>query len=218
MFSVTDSVENTSGRAVTLAPYALVARHGLPKTANYSVLHEGFVGVIGDGGVAGVQIRQDREGGRARARPSRASAAGSASPTNIGRRPSFRTRALPIEAQLFRARRERRAEELSRRFRRRHAKTLAPGASTDVTTPGVRRRQGSRHARQLSERSRGSRNSTCLIDWGWFYFITRPMFRLLDFLYKFTGNFGVAILIDHGDRQGRCSSRSPTAAIARWRR
>ncbi|MDQ6869380.1 MAG: membrane protein insertase YidC, partial [Pseudomonadota bacterium] len=33
-----------------------------------------------------------------------------------------------------------------------------------------------------------------LIDWGWFYFITRPMFRLLDLIYKFVGNFGVAIL------------------------
>ncbi len=33
-----------------------------------------------------------------------------------------------------------------------------------------------------------------LIDWGWFYFITKPMFRLLDFIYKFTGNFGIAIL------------------------
>ena len=34
-----------------------------------------------------------------------------------------------------------------------------------------------------------------LIDWGWFYFITRPMFHLLDFLFNLFGNFGVAILI-----------------------
>ena len=34
-----------------------------------------------------------------------------------------------------------------------------------------------------------------LIDWGWFFFITRPMFHLIDFLYNFFGNFGVAILV-----------------------
>src|SRR5262249_48986091 len=34
-----------------------------------------------------------------------------------------------------------------------------------------------------------------LIDWGWFYFITKPMFWSIDWLYKFSGNFGVAILL-----------------------
>ena len=34
-----------------------------------------------------------------------------------------------------------------------------------------------------------------LISWGWFYFITKPMFVALDWLYKFTGNFGIAILL-----------------------
>ena len=34
-----------------------------------------------------------------------------------------------------------------------------------------------------------------LIDWGWFYFITKPMFLALDFFYHLIGNFGVAILL-----------------------
>src|SRR5262249_25883706 len=34
-----------------------------------------------------------------------------------------------------------------------------------------------------------------LIDWGWFYFITKPMFLALDFFYRFFGNFGVSILL-----------------------
>src|SRR5262249_41641835 len=33
-----------------------------------------------------------------------------------------------------------------------------------------------------------------LIDWGWFYFITKPMFWAIDWLYKFLGNFGLSIL------------------------
>ncbi len=34
-----------------------------------------------------------------------------------------------------------------------------------------------------------------LIDWGWFYFITKPMFLALDFFYRLFGNFGIAILL-----------------------
>ena len=34
-----------------------------------------------------------------------------------------------------------------------------------------------------------------LIDWGWFYFLTKPLFYALDYFYKLVGNFGVAILI-----------------------
>lgn len=34
-----------------------------------------------------------------------------------------------------------------------------------------------------------------LIDWGWFYFLTKPMFKLMDFFFRQVGNFGVAILL-----------------------
>src|SRR3712207_8912568 len=38
------------------------------------------------------------------------------------------------------------------------------------------------------------RSLELLIDWGWFYFITKPMFKLIDWLYRLLGNFGLAIL------------------------
>ena len=34
-----------------------------------------------------------------------------------------------------------------------------------------------------------------VIDWGWFYFFTKPLFFLIDYLFKMTGNFGVAIIL-----------------------
>jgi YidC/Oxa1 family membrane protein insertase len=34
-----------------------------------------------------------------------------------------------------------------------------------------------------------------LIDWGWFYFITKPLFWALDFFYHLFGNFGISILV-----------------------
>jgi YidC/Oxa1 family membrane protein insertase len=34
-----------------------------------------------------------------------------------------------------------------------------------------------------------------LIDWGWFYFITKPLFFVIDYIYHVVGNFGLAILL-----------------------
>ena len=34
-----------------------------------------------------------------------------------------------------------------------------------------------------------------VIDWGWFYFFTKPLFFIIDYLFKFSGNFGLAIVI-----------------------
>ena len=33
------------------------------------------------------------------------------------------------------------------------------------------------------------------IDWGWFYFLTKPLFYIIYYLFELTGNFGVAIII-----------------------
>ena len=50
MFTITDSVVNSGAAAATVQSYGLILRHGRPNIAGYSVLHEGFVGVItGDG-------------------------------------------------------------------------------------------------------------------------------------------------------------------------
>ena len=33
------------------------------------------------------------------------------------------------------------------------------------------------------------------IDWGWFYFIVNQLFFLIDYFFKLTGNFGIAIIL-----------------------
>jgi YidC/Oxa1 family membrane protein insertase len=46
MFTITDSVANTSDKPVTLKPFADISRWGEPVLLNYSILHEGPVGVL----------------------------------------------------------------------------------------------------------------------------------------------------------------------------
>ncbi len=48
LFTVADEVENKSGADVTLHPYALISRHGMPVVQGYYILHEGLIGVLGD--------------------------------------------------------------------------------------------------------------------------------------------------------------------------
>jgi YidC/Oxa1 family membrane protein insertase len=45
------------------------------------------------------------------------------------------------------------------------------------------------------EKQLGLNKFELLIDWGWFYFITKPMFWSIDWIYRHVGNFGVAILL-----------------------
>ena len=41
----------------------------------------------------------------------------------------------------------------------------------------------------------GIKRFDLVIDWGWFYFFTKPLFKMMEFFYHWTGNFGFAILI-----------------------
>ena len=51
LFTAKDEVKNTGTAPVSLHPYALISRHGTPKTEGYYILHEGLIGVIGDQGL-----------------------------------------------------------------------------------------------------------------------------------------------------------------------
>ncbi len=84
MFTVKDAVTNSGAAPVNLLPYALISRHGTPVTSNYSVLHEGLVGEIGDNRETDITYASHGQGDGWTPGPSTAPAAGSASPTSTG--------------------------------------------------------------------------------------------------------------------------------------
>ena len=73
-------------------------------------------------------------------------------------------------------------------------KTVAPGATVETTT---RVFAGAKEVSTIDNYGAklGIKKFDLMIDWGWFYFITKPLFLLIDMIYKLVGNFGVAILI-----------------------
>ena len=70
----------------------------------------------------------------------------------------------------------------------------APGASA---TSEARLFAGAKEVAAISgyETNLGIKRFDLMIDWGWFYFITKPMFHLMDYFFHLVGNFGVAILL-----------------------
>ena len=74
------------------------------------------------------------------------------------------------------------------------ARTVAPGGKAQSDS---RLFAGAKEVAAVDtyERTAGIKRFDLLIDWGWFYFITKPLFKVLDYFFRLFGNFGVAILI-----------------------
>ena len=191
MFTVADSVANKGAAAATVRPYGLVLRHGKPTVAGYAVLHEGFVGVIGDGGVQEVTYANiDKATGKTNAY--------SGPGGWLGFTDKYWGTAIipdqtePIQAR-FSARGDAQPEDYQADFVG-PEKAVAPGETVEIST---RVFAGAKEVSTIDNYGTklGIKKFDLMIDWGWFYFITKPLFLLIDAIYKFVGNFGVAILI-----------------------
>jgi YidC/Oxa1 family membrane protein insertase len=191
MFTITDSVVNSGGAPATVQPFALILRHGKPNVAGYSVLHEGFVGVIGDGGVQEVTYSGiEKETGKVRAFKGDGGWLGFTD--KYWGSAVIPDQTAPIEAR-FSASGTVQPVDYQADFLGAE-QTVAPGAAFETTT---RVFAGAKEVSTIDNYASklAIKKFDLMIDWGWFYFITKPLFLLIDAIYRFVGNFGVAILI-----------------------
>jgi len=191
MFTITDSVANSGGAPATVQPFALILRHGKPNVAGYSVLHEGFVGVIGDGGVQEVTYAGiEKDTGKVRAFKGDGGWLGFTD--KYWGSAVIPEQTAPIDAR-FSASGSVQPEDYQADFLGAE-QTVAPGAAFETTT---RLFAGAKEVSTIDNYASrlGIKKFDLMIDWGWFYFITKPLFLLIDAIYRWVGNFGVAILI-----------------------
>ncbi len=191
MFTIADSVENKTAAPITLFPYGLVSRHGKPVTSNYAVLHEGLIGVIGDSGVQ--EIKYDAIAKEPNGTKILDGTGGWIGFTDKYWAATF----IPDQAQPYKGRFSVTGQEEPKNYQTDvldEARTVAPGAVTTVTS---RVFAGAKEVATINayESNLGIKKFDLLIDWGWFYFITKPLFSVIDYFFKLTGNFGIAILI-----------------------
>jgi YidC/Oxa1 family membrane protein insertase len=187
LFTIQDSVNNKGTAPVTLYPYGLISRHGLPKTLGYYILHEGFIGVL-DGAVQEMAYKTIEE--------KRADFKNTKGWLGITDK-YWAATLLPDPQANLNAEFSADTTGPIKRYQTSYyldAHTVAPGATTSAMgrlfagAKEVSVVNGYNDDLHLDRFDR-------LIDWGYLYFITKPMFWALDSIYKLIGNFGVAILI-----------------------
>jgi len=187
MFTITDRVTNTGERAANLTSYGRIARFGQPETQGIFVLHEGLLGVFGEEGLDEIDY-DDLEEARAIDEPR-------VSEGWLGITDKYWATAL-IPGDGFKGG--------FRYFNRGVAQYQADflGAQTAVGAGETIQFQhrlfaGAKKTDIIDgyAEALGIANFDLMIDWGWFYFITKPLFFLLQWLNSILGNFGVAILM-----------------------
>ena len=190
MFSVKDAVQNKGSGEISLFPYALVTRRGKPQTSGYAVLHEGFIGIIGDSRIQ--EYTYDSIEKETKATHILDGAGGWLGFTDK----YWAAVVIPDQTKNFKGRFSSTGDSVKtyQSDLLEDATAVAPGANLEVTT---RIFAGAKETRTIDayQTSLTIKNFDLMIDWGWFYFITKPLFWLIDFIFKFVGNFGVAILI-----------------------
>jgi len=194
MFTVTQTVKNASGADVTLRPYGLIRRHGTPaELKNFFILHEGLVRVS-DGELAEDDYDtlvdydiDDREGTNAK----RIEVADKGW---IGFTDHYwMTTLIPQNGVGFRSTAKYfPASDIYQAEAVMAPQTVTAGTQISTTTQffaGAKEWETIRNYEQ--EGIDGFLDS---IDWGWFFFITKPMFAVLHWLNGLIGNMGWAII------------------------
>ena len=194
LFTVTQSVTNNTAAAVRLAPYGQVARHGQPKTLNIWVVHEGTV-QMADGRLQETKYKDLPKLAAVEKEGAPAELIDVAADGWIGFTDHYwMTALIPSPGQAFTAVQKYTPEtEVFQTETRLPTMTVAPGASAEVKTmlfAGAKRWETIR-AYQNDNGIKGFLNS---IDWGWFFFLTKPIFYLLHTLNNLIGNMGLAII------------------------
>ena len=189
MLSIADTIDNKTGAPVAIYPYSLILRQGLPHTSGYSVLHEGYVGVIGDSGVQEITYTSIEK--EPKATKSLKGTGGWIGFTDK----YWATALVPDQKQSFDGSFSARgtAEKVFQTDTLGEALTVPANGSAQTSS---RLFAGAKVTAVLDSYKQGLGivKFDLLIDWGWFYFITKPMFFLLDAIYKVVGNFGLAII------------------------
>ncbi|MGE0716605.1 MAG: membrane protein insertase YidC [Alphaproteobacteria bacterium] len=188
LLTVTDRVENQGAGPVTLLPYALTKRWPTPHTAGFYILHEGLIGVT-DGVLREISYSSIKDQKRVEQKTTGGW---------VGFTDKYWLVALvPDQGEAVDTRFTWEARGRDDAYQADYlgaARQLAPGQTAETTH---RVFAGAKEVHLLDDyRDRlGIQRLDRAIDFGWFYFLTKPIFYVIDYFYRWLGNFGLAILL-----------------------
>jgi YidC/Oxa1 family membrane protein insertase len=189
LFNIRDEVANKGQLNIVLAPYALVSRHNPPAALGYYLLHEGAIGVLGGQGLQEITYKVLDDKKRMTFNPENAW---------LGFTDKYWAAILIPDASAH-LQAEFSASPLGTLKTYQvdyvqETQTIGPGGTGSAET---RLFAGAKEVGIVDgyDKTLNLNHFDLLIDWGWFRFITKPMFALIDYIFRLVGNFGAAILI-----------------------
>ena len=184
LFRISQEIKNISNKSYQFYPYAQITRNNKPEVTPIYILHEGFLGVFDE------QLIEEDYDDVVKQKYSVTASKGWLGITDK----YWLTTIVPEKNKQFKA------EFLSTngKFRANYIikepKILNPNNSiSNVINAFVAAKEVKvidNYAEKL-----GIEKFDLTIDWGWFYFFTKPLFFVIDYFFRLTGNFGWAIVI-----------------------
>ena len=192
-FTIDNKIINRSGRNLELSPYALVTEHGLPEDfLNFGVAHEGPLGYFDEKlEERSYKDFEDKTEEKFTAQKGWVGTTGkywltAISPAVQGEETNYRFVSSPAVSETTKTRYQ--SDFIGQ------ARTIKAGETISYK---VNVFSGAKKLDLLEkyEEEWGIPHFDLAVDFGWFYFLTKPFFLALNFIYGLTGNFGVAIII-----------------------
>lgn len=188
MFTITDRIANNGAGAVALQNYGRTTRYTIPATPPIFILHEGMIGVTGEEGLTELTFGEMRDDGQV--------APGKSNDGWLGITDKYWATALIPRDASFQPRYSYFTDGASRYQADFLSDAVTINAGQAATVENLFF-AGAKKTRIIDayEVDRQIRQFELMIDWGWFHFITKPLFHLLYWLNSVFGNFGVAIIL-----------------------
>ncbi|MBE7635416.1 membrane protein insertase YidC [Sneathiella sp. P13V-1] len=187
LFTVEQKVQNNTSADVTLFPYGLISRTGMPEVEGFYILHEGLIGVFNET-LEEIDYDDLMEGDSKEI---------SSTGGWLGITDKFWLAALlPDQNANLKSRFN--YIKSNGRFQTDYLNqtgvTIAAGQSASATNNLF---TGAKEVDLLDDYEKNLEvdRLELAIDWGWFYFLTKPLYMALDFMHGHVGNMGIAILI-----------------------
>jgi YidC/Oxa1 family membrane protein insertase len=199
LFTIRDDVANNGKAAATLYPYGLISRHGTPPPG-YGVSHEGPIGVMGDKCLrqSGIGFYTECQEESYKTLEDKKELKFDVVNAWFGFADKYwATTLLPDTDAKLQAKFSSGQIGQVKTYQADYlldAQTIPPGGSGSAEG---RLFAGAKEVATVNayDAALHLNRFELLIDWGHFYFITQPMFWAIDQIYRYVGNFGLAILI-----------------------
>tara|TARA_Y100001970_G_scaffold16133_1_gene18149 strand:- start:243 stop:1925 length:1683 start_codon:yes stop_codon:yes gene_type:complete len=183
LFSVNQSITNNSEKTYNFYPYGQIIRNQAPEVTNFYILHEGLLGVFDD-----QLVEQDYDDIQEKKYSVNAKTGW------LGITDKYWiTSLIPENNKDFRT-----DFDYKNKFRANFIETNATEVGANETKSNeIKIIIAAKEVDVIdgyAERLNISKYDLA-IDWGWFYFIVKPLFFAIDYFFKITGNFGIAIIL-----------------------